>query len=48
MHCDERIDEGVPQLYGHVERLENDRIVKRVYVLIVTQWVGHGRDGLIS
>ena len=41
---DERIDEG------HVERIERDRIAKRVYlesVLVVVWWVGHGRDGLI-
>ena len=29
---DERIDEGVLQWFGHVERMENDRIAKRVYV----------------
>ena len=29
---DERIDEGIPQLFGDVERIENDRIAKRVYV----------------
>ena len=29
---DERIDEGVLQWFSHVERIENDRIVKRVYV----------------
>ena len=28
----ERIDEGVLQWFSHVERMENDRIVKRVYV----------------
>ena len=28
----ERVDEGVLSLFGHVERMENDRIVKRVYV----------------
>ena len=29
---DERIDEGVLRWFGHVERMEKDRIVKRVYV----------------
>ena len=29
---DERIDEGVLQWFGHVERMENGRIAKRVYV----------------
>ena len=29
---DEKIDEGVPRRFGHEERMENDRIVKRVYV----------------
>ena len=29
---DEKIDKGVLQLFGHVERRENDMIVKRVYV----------------
>ena len=29
---DENIDEGVLRWFGHVERMENDRIVKRVYV----------------
>ena len=29
---DERIDEGVLWCFGHVERMERDRIVKRVYV----------------
>ena len=38
----ERIDEGVLQWFGHVER---DRIAKRV--LVVIQWVGQGIDGLI-
>ena len=34
----ERIDEGVLRLYGHMERMETDRIAKRVYeesVLVV-------------
>ena len=29
---DERIDDGVLRWSGHVERMENDRITKRVYV----------------
>ena len=29
---DERIDEGVLQFLGHVERMENDIIAKRIYV----------------
>ena len=29
---DERIDEGMLRLFSHVERMENDRIAKRVYV----------------
>ena len=29
---DERINKGVLQWFGHVERVENDRIAKRVYV----------------
>ena len=29
---DERIDEGVLRWFGHVERMEKDKIAKRVYV----------------
>ena len=29
---DEKIDEGVVRWFGHVERGENDRIAKRVYL----------------
>ena len=29
---DERIDEGVLKWFGHVKRMENDRIAKRMYV----------------
>ena len=29
---DKRIDEGVFWWFGHVKRVENDRIVKTVYV----------------
>ena len=29
---DEKIDEGILRWYDHVERMERDRIAKRVYV----------------
>ena len=29
---DERIDEGMLWCFGHVERMESDRIAKRIYV----------------
>ena len=29
---DERIDEGILRWFGHVKRMERDRIAKRVYV----------------
>ena len=29
---DERIDKGVLRFFGHVERMENDRIAKTVYI----------------
>ena len=41
---DERIDEGMLHWFSHVERMENDRIAKRVAII---HWVGRGRDGLI-
>ena len=47
---DERINEGVLRWFGNVERMERDSIVKRLYVgecVVVVQWVGHGRGGLI-
>ena len=47
---DERIDEGVLRWFVHVERMESDR-AKRVYVgdvLVVVQWVGREREGLIT
>ena len=28
----ERIDESILRRFGHIERMENDRIAKRVYV----------------
>ena len=30
---DEKIDEGVLRWFGHVERMKNKRIVKRIYVV---------------
>ena len=45
---DERIDEGVLQWFGYVERMENDRIAKSVYEEEYTgrrSVVGCGRDG---
>ena len=47
---DKKIDEGILWWFGHVKRMENDMIAKRVYiesVLVVTQWVGRRRGGLI-
>ena len=46
---DKRIDEGILQWFSHVEKMERDRITKRVCrsVLVVIQWIGHGRDVLI-
>ena len=45
----EKIYESVLRLFEHVERMENDRIAKRVYVeecvLVVAQWVGRGKGG---
>ena len=38
----EKIDEGVLRWFGHIERMESDRIAKSV--LVVVQWVGRGRD----
>ena len=45
----ERIKEAVLWWFGHVERMERDRIAKRVFVGVCagSQWAGHGRDGLI-
>ena len=31
---DKRIDEGVLRRFGHVERMEKDRIAKRVYLVV--------------
>ena len=43
---DESIDEGVLQWFSHVERIEKDKITKRVYL---GECAGSccGRDGLI-
>ena len=45
MRSDERIDEGVLRWFGHVERMENDRIAKRIYVVecLGSQTVGRKR-----
>ena len=32
MQSDERIDEGVLRWFGHMERMEKDKIAKRVFV----------------
>ena len=48
---DERIEKGVLCWFGYVERMENDRFPKRVYVRECAgtcSVVGHGRDGLIQ
>ena len=37
---DERIDKGMLRWFGNVERMENDRISKKVYVVYATV-VGH-------
>ena len=47
----EKIDEGVLRWFGHVERMENDRIAKRVSVWECSnnRSVGRrGRGGLIT
>ena len=47
---EERIDEGVLQWFGYVERMEKERIAKKVYEGESSgsvQWVGRGRDELI-
>ena len=32
---DERIDDGILRWFGHVKRMERDRIAKRVYLELV-------------
>ena len=41
---DERIDGGVLRWFGYVERIENDRIAKRVYVGECTGSLSVGRS----
>ena len=43
---DERTDEGLLWWFGHVERMLEESLSESV--LVVVQWVGSGRDGLIS
>ena len=47
---DERIDEGVLQWFGYVERIERDKITKRVYVGVcaVSRSVGRPRKRWID
>ena len=40
---DERITEGVLQWFAHLERMENDKIAKRVYIV---QYVGSRSVGI--
>ena len=40
---DEKVDEGVLGWFGHVERMENIRIAKRVY-LVTLWWVTEEGD----
>ena len=47
---DERNNEGVLQRFSHMEKMEKERIAKRVCVGECAgshQWVGRRRDGLI-
>ena len=53
---DERIDEGAFRWFSHVERIENDRIAKRVYLnefagscsvgRLWKRWIDIMKDGL--
>ena len=46
---EESID-GVLPWFGHVEKMENDRLLRVSMfesMLVVTQWLGRGRGGLI-
>ena len=47
---DEKIDEGVLRWFGHVERMENERIARRVYVgeCAVSRSVGRPRKRWIA
>ena len=46
----ERIDEVVLRWFGHVERMENDRIAKRLYVgeFVGSRSVGRSRERRIN
>ena len=53
---DKKMDEGVLQWFGHVERMENNRIAKRVYVEVCAgscsvyklwkRWIDYMKDCL--
>ena len=47
---DEKTDEGVLQWFGHVERMENGKIAKRVYVgeCAGSRSVRRPREGLLE
>ena len=47
---DENFDEGVLQWFGHIKRIENDRIAKRIYVgeCAGSHSVGRLQKGLID
>ena len=44
---DERIGEGVPRCFGHIDRVEKDRVAKRVYEGEFAGSRSVGRDELI-
>ena len=47
---DERIEEGFLWWFGHVEWMEIDRMLResmKKIVLVVYEWVGSIRDGLL-
>ena len=48
--ADERIEQGVLWWFGHVQRIENDRIAKRVYVgeCAGSRSVGRPRNRMID
>ena len=45
---DERIDEGVLRWFGHMERMESDRIPKRIYECASSRSVGRTRKRWID
>ena len=45
VRSDEKIAEGVLRWFGHVERMENDKILESV--LVVAKWVGRRRGRLV-